>query len=170
MARNEYIDPILKKIADKLELEGPVELRGKYRYGDILVPAKKDLPICTISKETTSVGKLSNSEDDTTVAIIINVIYDWTMDLNKSFDLYAGSTSLYRIIEGRENDYSLKDNTILKVLRKYQQIDSNMWLAVGPNENIRITYGLGIERRGQNIFSVEADMRFNARVIIAQPT
>lgn len=170
MARNEYIDPVLKKIADKLELEGPVELRGKYRYGDVLVPPKKELPMCTISKDTTIVTKVSNMEDDNLIAVVLNVIYDWTMDLNKSFDLYAGSTSLYNIMEGRNDDYTLKDNTILKVLRKYQQIDTNMWLAVGPNENIRISYGLGIERRGQNIFSVEAEIRFNARVIIAQPS
>jgi hypothetical protein len=165
----EYKDPIIAKLIEKLEAEGPVELKGRYYHGEVLLPSKEDLPMCSIGKDSLAVGQASNMEDDHIMPLIINILYEWTRDVNQSYDIVTGVNSLYEMVEGRNADYTLKANTIMYVLRKYQQLDTNAWLAVGPTEIVTANYGLGIERRGPNIFSVEAVIRLSARVHIARP-
>jgi hypothetical protein len=161
---SEYRDPIFQKLIDLLEAEGPEELVGHYVQGDVLRPAKESLPLVTVGKSTTRVGAASNMEDDQLMAVQLNIIYDYMQDLEQSSDLEVGLTSLYGMCEGRdETTYELSENTIMYVLRKHPKLDNDLYISVGPNEEVQIEYGMGIQRRGPGIFSVEAIIKFNLR-------
>lgn len=161
---SEYRDPIIQKIIDTLESEGPQELRGKYQHGDTWMPNKEELPVVTVSKDNTRIGAASNAEDDQLLPMVINVIYDYMRDLTQSSDLAVGVTTLYDYCEGRDaTTYMLKSDSIAYVLRKYPKLDNDLYISVGPGEELQIDYGMGVERRGPGIFSVEAVIRFNVR-------
>lgn len=165
----EYRDPIIEKLIEKLNAEGPSMLNGKYEHGDTLRAPVEDLPKATISKDLTRMMPASNMEDDQFMPMVINVIYNATRDYTQSSDLQAGLTTLYGICEGRNSDYTLKEDTLAYVLRKYQKLDNNLFISIGQNEELSINYGMGIERRGPGIFSVEAVLRFNVRFIQMRP-
>lgn len=165
-----YKDPVIQALIDALEAGGPVELKGKYYHGDVLVPAKSDLPMVTIARDRTRITQASDLEDDNLMPLVINILYDYTRDLTNDFDVQAGSTSLYQLVEEREpSNFSVKPNTISWVLRNKQQLANKLWLAVGPNEALDINYGIGVERRGPGIFSVEAVIRITARAHTPRP-
>lgn len=165
-----YKDPVIQALIDALELGGPVELKGKYFHGDVLVPAKTDLPMVTIARDRTRISQASDLEDDNDMPLVINVLYDYTRDLTNDFDVQAGITSLYQLVEERDPaNFRIKPNTIAWVLRNKQQLANKLWLAVGPNQNVDIDYGLGVERRGPGIFSVESVIRVSARAHTARP-
>lgn len=165
-----YKDPIIQKLIDVLEEFGPPELKGRYYHGDVLVPAKSDLPMVSISRDRTRITQASDLEDDNIMPLVINVLYDYTRDLTNDWNVQAGITSLWRLMEQRNPDnFGLMEGTIAHVLRQKQQLGPKLWLAVGPNEVLDIDYGLGIERRGPGIFSVEAVARISARVHSPRP-
>jgi hypothetical protein len=160
----EYKDPIIAKLIEKFEAEGPTELRGHYFHGDILLVPKREMPAVSIAKDETRIYPASNMEDEHYMPLVINVIYDWTKDLDQSSELAAGVTGLYKLVEERDSDYQLVSNSLAYVLRKYQTLDDDVWISVGPNEQLQINYGLGIERRGPGIFSVEAVIRCSVKI------
>lgn len=161
-----YTDPIVDKLIEKLDASGPVELRKKYFKGDVWIPPQSQLPICSIAKSGLVVTPASNTQDNHEMELVLNVIWKYTRELNSSFNLTSASNALYEVVEGRNADYTLKSDTILAILRDNQRLDDNLFLAVGRSQRIQVEYGLGIERRGRNIFSVEAVVRVNARAII----
>jgi len=165
-----YKDPVIQKLIDVLEADGPADLKGKYHHGDVLVPAKSDLPMVTIARDRTRITQASDLEDDNIMPLVINILYDYTRDLTNDFDVAAGVTSLYQLVEERDEvNYRIKPGTIAWVLRNKQQLANKLWLAVGPNEVLDIDYGLGVERRGPGIFSVESVIRITARAHTARP-
>lgn len=166
----EYRDSVITKLIEALEAAGPEELVGRYRYGDVLLPPKEELPICAVIKDNTVVSPASNMEDEHQMQLVLNILYDWSRDLSQSFDLTAGSNSLYDYIEGRDDSYQLKEKTLLRVLRSKVKLDNNLFLALGQNQRVEIDYGMGIEKRGSGIFSIEAMVRFTARLHIAKPS
>ena len=169
MADN-FRDPVIQKLIDTLNTEGPDELRGKYYNGDVLLAPKSELPICSIARDRTTVTQASNTEDDNVARLVINILYDWTRDLTDDYDLEAGVSSLYKLVEKRDPaTYALLPGSIMYVLRANQQLDDKFWLAVGPSEVVEADYGLGIERRGPGIFSVEAVIRVGARIHTTHP-
>lgn len=169
-ANQGYKDPVIQKLIDVLNELGPVDLKNKYYHGDVMVPAKSDLPMVTIAKDRTRITQASDLEDDNIMPLVINVLYDYTADLTNDFDVQAGVTSLYRLVEERDpTNYRLKEGTIAWVLRQKQQLGPKLFLAVGPNEVLDVDYGIGVERRGPGIFSVESVIRITARAHTPRP-
>ncbi len=107
-----YKDPIIAKLIETFEPLGPSELVGKYYNGDVLLSPKSDMPLAYFAKDSTGVVSADNMEDQHLMPMVLNVIYDYTRDLNESYEIVAGASSLYEIMEGRNDDYSLKDNSL----------------------------------------------------------
>lgn len=168
MALEEYRDPILKELIDMLEAEGPEELRGHYVYGDVLAPAKTMLPCVSVARQGTNVRSDGTMQDVHTSAIVMAIIYDWTTDLDQSFDLVRGSTGLYKLIEERNADFSVKEGTMVYALRDHQKLADNLFISI-RDEGLMVDYGLGWEKRGDNIFSVEGILRFNIELTQPKP-
>lgn len=165
-----YKDPIVQKILDKFEDEGPQELKGHYYNGDVTDVPKEELPVCSLAKDNLIVEPASNMEDEHRISLVANVIIDWTQDLNRDFNIVAGSQQLYDLMEGRNDDYTLKPTSLLYILRKYQKLDTNLWLSVGQGERVNGDYGLAEGRRGPGIFSLEGVLRFNAILHVERNT
>lgn len=168
MALVEYRDPILKQLIDMLEAEGPEELRGHYIYGDVIMPAKSSLPCVSVARQGTNIQSDGTMQDVHVSSIVMAIIYDWTTDLDQSFDLSRGSTGLYKLIEERNPDFSIKARTVSYALRDNQKLADNLFISI-RDEGLMIDYGLGIEKRGDNIFSVEGILRFNIELTQPKP-
>jgi hypothetical protein len=161
MSLSEYRDPILKAIIDMLEADGPRELVGHYIYGDTLAPAKSALPVVSVARDGTRVLSDGTMLDRHVTSIVMAVIVDYTTDLNTSFDLSRGTSQLYELIEKRDTTtQELAHNTLAYALRKNQKLADDLFISIN-DDGLLIDYGLGIEKRGSNIFSVEGILRFN---------
>lgn len=168
MALEEYYDPILEALIVMLEAEGPTELQGHYVYGDVLAPNRSELPVVSIAKQGTVIQSDGTMQDVHVSSIVMAIIYDWTQDLDQSFDLVRGTTGLYKLIEERNPDFSIKANTLSYALRDNQKLADNLFISI-RDEGLRIDYGLGWEKRGSNIFSVEGILRFNLELTQPKP-
>lgn len=168
MSLVEYRDPLLKALIDMLETDGPAELVNHYIYGDTLAPAKSALPVVSVARDGTTILSDGTMLDRHQTAIVLAVIVDYTADLNTSFDLTRGTNKLYELIEARDENLQLKTNTIAYALRKNQKLADNLFISVN-DEGLLVDYGLGIEKRGDNIFSVEGILRFNIEVTQQKP-
>jgi len=163
-----YKDPIIQKVIDVLNEKGPSKLRNRYINGNILIPKQSELPVCYITKDTISKQPADNMEDEHLQNLVATIILDMTNDLNQIYNMVSGDSELYELCEARDYEtYELKPDTILSVLSSVQQIDNNFWIGLGSP--VEINYGLGIERRGPGIFSVEATIRFTARLHLSVP-
>ena len=160
MGLAEYRDPILKALIDMLEADGPADLVGHYVYGDVLAQPKSDLPVVSVARDGTTILSDGTMQDRHVQPIVVSVIYDWTRDLNESFDLTRGTNKLYEYIEARDDTFTLKTKTLAYALRKNQKLGDNLFISINDN-GLLVDYGLGIEKRGANIFSVEGILRFN---------
>lgn len=165
---SEYRDPILKAIIDMLEADGPRELVGHYIYGDTLAPAKSALPVVSVARDGTRILSDGTMQDRHVTSIVMAVIVDYTTDLNTSFDLSRGTSQLYEFIEARDENRLLKENTLSFALRKNQKLGDNLFISI-LDDGLMIDYGLGIEKRGSNIFSVEGILRFNVESTQKKP-
>ena len=168
MALEEYKDPILKQLIDMLEQEGPDELAGHYIYGDVLMPARNMLPCVSVARQGTNIKSDGTMQDVHVSPIVLAVIYDWTTDLDQSFNLTRGTTALYKLIEERNTDFSVKAGTLAYALRDNQKLADNLFISI-RDEGLMIDYGLGWEKRGDNIFSVEGVLRFNLELTQPKP-
>ena len=164
----EYRDPILKAIIDMLEADGPRELVGHYIYGDTLAPAKSALPVVSVARDGTRILSDGTMQDRHVTSIVMAVIVDYTTDLNTSFDLSRGTSQLYEFIEARDENRLLKENTLSFALRKNQKLGENLFISI-LDDGLLVDYGLGIEKRGSNIFSVEGILRFNVESTQKKP-
>lgn len=167
MSSDIYYDPIITKVIEMLEANGPTKLHGRYVNGDVLLPNKSELPMCYITKDQVLAQPANNMEDEHLQMLVATVILDFTGDLNEASNIVAGVPDLWQICEGRDENYQLLSDTMLYQLRNSQQLDDKMWLGLGTP--VQINYGMGIERRGPGIFSIEATIRFTIRLHLPAP-
>lgn len=153
-------DPLLQAVIDMLEAQGPAELRGHYIQGDTMAPNRSQLPVVSVARNGTTIMSDGTMQDEHVTPIIIAVIVDWTNDLDQSYDLVRGTTTLYRLIEARNADFSLKEGSMAYALRKNQKLADNLFISI-KDSGLEIDYGLGVEKRGANIWSTEGIIRFN---------
>ncbi len=165
---SEYRDPILKAVIDMLEADGPRELVGHYIYGDTLAPPKSALPVVSVARDGTRILSDGTMQDRHVTSIVMAVIVDYTTDLNTSFDLSRGTSQLYELIEARDENRDLKTGTLSYALRKNQKLNENLFISI-LDDGLLVDYGLGIEKRGSNIFSVEGILRFNVESTQKKP-
>lgn len=160
-------DPVIETVMDFLNANGPSELEGKWYHGEVLLPAEGEIPLGYITKTETEITPADNMEDDHLIDMQATIILDFTDDLNNSYEMVAGMAKLYDWMEGRDEEYRLKTTSILYHLRTSQQIKPKFWIGVGSTTRVR--YGLGIQRRGPGIFSVEATVYFRVRLALPNP-
>lgn len=167
MGNTLYHDPIIQKVIDFLEANGPSKLSGRYINGDVLLPNKSDLPICYITKDQVLAQPANNMEDEHLQLLVATIILDQVQDFNEAYDMVSGVSELWEMCEARNEDYQLLPDTLLYQLRNSQQVDQKFWIGVGSP--VQINYGMGVERRGPGIFTIEATIRFTARLHLPAP-
>jgi hypothetical protein len=157
-----YVDPAIDALIAVLNTDGPVELRNKYFQGDPLLLPNSAMPICFISKDETTILTDSTLEDRHNMVVVLNVVYNFSKDLNQKSFVQAGTVGLYKLCEGRDENMDLLPTSIASVLRKYQVLDSakKLYIDVGSNQNI--DYVLSPPSR-RGMYTVEAIMRITLR-------
>lgn len=153
---SQYRDPVIQKVISGLQANGPEILRNSYYSGDPLRVAKSKLPAAFITKDSTTIREASNAEDQSVMPMVLNVVLDLTRDWGQAFDRVNSSDLLYEAVEARNDDYTLKSTSLAYQLRKNHQLDTNLWIS----GELSIEYGVGVEKRGPEIFTVEAILRF----------
>lgn len=166
MAQKVYRDPIISKVIEKLNAEGPAELKNRYYQGDVIMPARSIMPFCSIAIDNEAINSGDSMEDVNVVPLVLTVVVATTKDI-KSFDLASGTTKLYELFAARKEDYSLREDSIAYVMRKYAQLDNKLFVAI-QDAPLTADFGIGVGRRGPGIFSVEGSMR--ATVYAYTPT
>ena len=155
-----YEDPILVKIRDLLNVHGPKELRNKYYLGDPMLVNKSDLPMAFISYEKHDIVDDASHSIETHSTVIVDVAYDLTKDFNRTSKASGSHMALTKIICGRNDQYQLLDDSILAVLRRFQD-DQEDELIIELGTSTQVEYI--VNERGNSIFTNEALVRFTVR-------
>src|SRR5215208_3632734 len=150
-----YSDPILEKYISLIKAHNGA-LKSFFQGDPIRIGASQ-LPACIISKTGTNVGPLSNAEDGHEIGLRITIITDVRQDLS-SDESYAkiveGVSSLYDLMEGRNADYTLKETSILDILRSNIIVDADNNLRTDLGSLTRIDYG--VTERSRDTYTIEA--------------
>lgn len=155
-----YEDPILAKVRDLLNAYGPDELKNKYYLGDPMLVNKSDLPMAFISYEKHDIIDDASHSIETHSTVVIDVVYDLTKDFNRASKTSGSQMALVKMICGRDENYRLLDNTILAVLRRFQDSQDDS-LIIDLGNSAQIEYVVG--ERGNSVFTNEALIRFTVR-------
>lgn len=152
-----YRDPVLLKLRDVLNQYGPKQLKNRYYFGDPLIVNASELPACFMSIDSQTVDNVTNAELETRIFVVLNVVYDHRRDLMQALDNIESHMSIVDLIGGRNEDYSLKADSILGCLRAHEDLDTKLWIDVGSLSTA--DYGVGVEKRGPGIYTAEGIIR-----------
>lgn len=173
MARQKYVDPVLQKVIDLLQSKMDKSYVKTWYQGDVLLVPKKLLPAVSVSIDQNNIRADSSLWDASSIPIAISILVDHT-DVSglQSWDLSAGQMELYELTAGRivapEDEGETLDfleGSMAHVLldRKNQDLGNGVYLNI-ENNTFGFDYGIGVERRGAGIFSVEATCRITVKV------
>lgn len=150
----QYQDPIMKKYVE-LITDSTKIFKAVY-YGDpIRIPASS-LPALIVTKLDTKAGKLTSAEDEHEVHMSFTVVTDIRDTLSEDKTMAAGTNVLYNIMEGRNANYTLKEDSLLNILRHTIDIDPTYNLRTDLKTITGIDYGMTVGKRGENSFAMEA--------------
>lgn len=161
-----YRDPILVKIRDILNQDGPKKLKDRYYFGDPIAVNVSNLPACFISFDRQQISNADNSHLESNMSVVFNVVYDHKRDLMQAFDNIESHMSVVDIIEGRHdekdpNPYAIRKDTILGALRLHEDLGNNLWIDVGTTSDAE--YGVGVGKRGPGIYTAEGIVRIQVK-------
>lgn len=162
----EYTDPIIATYIDLLKAHNGA--LKSYFQGDPLRIAASDLPCCIVSKTNTAVGPLNNAEDEHSIGLRITVITDVRQDLSSDESLakaVEGVRTLYDLMEGRNEDYTLKATSILGILRGNINLDVARNLRTDLSTITRVDYGTALRDRDPGSYSIEARLDFTCHFL-----
>lgn len=158
-----YTDPIIKKYIDLIKTKA-----GKIKYfyqGEPTRIPVSNLPCCIISKAQTNVGFLTNAEDGHEIGLKIILVTDIRQELSTSENdnhVIEGVANLYDLIEGRNEDYTLKDTSILGILRTNQLLDVANNLRTDLSTITRVDYGETLQNRDPAEWRIQAQIELVA--------
>lgn len=156
-----YRDPILVKLRNLFNEEGPKRLKDRYFFGDPLFVNPAELPAVFMSFDRQRIRDTSNAELESLVEVVFNVVWNHKRDFNQALDNIEGHMSVVDIIAGRNADYTLKKQSLIGILRKHQQLDNKLWIDLGTDSEP--DWGIGIEKRGPGIYTVEGILKISIR-------
>jgi hypothetical protein len=152
-----YTDPILTAYINLIKAHtGAIKMF--YQGEPVRIPVS-NLPCAILSKRQTQIGPITNSEDEHDIGISITVITDIRQDLSTNeniAEIVAGVATLYDIIEGRNGDLTLKDTSLLGILRSNILVDAEHGLRTDLGSITRVDYGQTLRGRPLEEWSIEA--------------
>lgn len=113
-----YIDPIIEKYRNTIMTKNG-QIKSFFQGEPTRIPASM-LPCLIISKSQTDVRQFTSSEDEQAIGLNIILIKDIRKELSTNENdagIVEGIANLYDLLEGRNADYTLKDTSILGILR-----------------------------------------------------
>lgn len=158
-----YTDPIITVYTNLIKAKnGTIKT---FYQGEPLRIANSLLPCCIVSKTTTNVAPFNNADDAHQIGLRITVITDVRQDLSTEEShakIVEGVSSLYDLMEGRNGDYTLKETSILDILRSNLNLDVARNLRTDLGTITRVDYGTTMRDRSPELWTVEAHVDFSA--------
>ena len=134
--------------------ETPFEFRPlTFRYASSRKPARTS-------------GHSNNADDEHEIGLRITIITDVRQDLSSeesNAKIVEGVASLYDLMEGRNDDYTLKDTSILDILRSNINVDVAHNLRTDLGSLTRVDYG--VTDREPGVWTIEARVDFTAHFL-----
>lgn len=156
-----YTDPVIQKYIDLIKAHtGAIET---FYQGDPIRIPQTSLPCAIISKRDSRAGALTNAEDQHALGISITIVTDVRKDLSTesgAANTVAGIATLYDLMEGRNADYTLKDESLLGILRSNIELDAANNLRTDLGSVTRVDYGTTLKGRAPEEWSIEARVDF----------
>ena len=156
-----YKDPIIAAYIALIKTK--TNVFKVFYEGEPLRIAGTNLPCVIVSKRETRVGVLTNAEDEHAIGMAITVITDVRKDLSTEqniADVVAGVSTLYDLVEGRNANLTLKDTSILSILRHNPLVDSANGLRTDLGTVTRVDYGETLRNRPAQEWTVEGRVDF----------
>lgn len=156
-----YEDPILRKILDLMNTEGPKALRGRWSIGDSLAIPKNILPHGFIAYDSENVFDIAGGTLRDNANVVISVAVDMTRELQVPTDRSDAHEMIVEFMAKKDkNTLEFDKNSIIGALRSHQELDMahNLWIEVGTQSSVE--YGVGLEKRGAGIVTAEGVLRF----------
>jgi hypothetical protein len=150
----EYQDPVLKKYIELIKSATNV-FKAVY-YGDPIRIPQSSLPALIVSKLDTRVTKLTNVEDEHEIHISFTIVANIRDTISEDKTMAAGTNSLYNMMEGRNANYTLKDDALLNILRHTIDIDTAYNLRTDLKTITSVDYGMTVGKRGPDSYAMEA--------------
>jgi hypothetical protein len=159
-----YLDPVLAKYIDLIKANtGAIKA---FYFGEPIRFPTVDLPCLFISKRVTNVDPLTNTEDQHNMGITMTLVTDIRADLSTQDDIAhvaAGISSLYDIMEGRESDYTLKDTSLLGILRSHLIVDGTNQLITDLETITHVDYSRTLANRAPQQWSIQASVDISCK-------
>ena len=141
MSNEIYRDPILKKYADMIQA-GTKQYKRIF-YGDPIRIGVSELPALVLAKIETRVSNYTSAEDRHDIRISMTVVTDVRATISDDKEMVKGVNSLYNLIEGRsDDDYTLKTDSLLYLLRHNVELDSGKNLRTDLDSMTQVQYGM----------------------------
>jgi uncharacterized protein YunC (DUF1805 family) len=151
-----YQDPIIAAYIKLFKTHAP-QIKMYYQGEPIRIPGS-NLPCAIISKRQTRVAPLNNADDEHGIGMSITVITDIRQDLSTEQNIAeaaVGVMTLYDLIEGRNADMTLKENSILGILRGNLLVDAERGLRTDLGTTTVVDYGMTLRDRAPEAWSIE---------------
>lgn len=158
-----YPDPIIAKYADLITAAMPGRFAAVYQ-GDPIRLRGDALPVLIVAKTRTRVGQFDNRRDQHEIGISITVVVDIRAEIGDD-DIVPGIGKLYELVEGRQEDYSLKTDSVLHILRSNQVVDQANNLRTDLESITTVDYTLTLGKRKADTYALEARLDFIADLI-----
>ncbi len=155
-----YQDPILKKYGDLISA-GNKEIRRTF-YGDPIRIGSSELPALILAKIDSRISNLDNAQDRHDIRISITLVTDVRDTISEDRQMVHGVNSLYNLMEGRQENYLLKTDSILYILRHNVEVDPANNLRTDLNSVTRIDYGMTMGKRKVDAWSIEGTLELLA--------
>lgn len=155
-----YKDPIIEKLIENFEenlIQDPGNVRyvRTYYHGDPLIIPKSNLPCICLSKDVTQITDESNAEDQHRINIYLTLVVDIRDVVEDDMEnVNVGESIMWDIIEGRNDDYTLREDTVLYALRNNTSLGNNAHIDV--SEALVVDYGYTLGKRGERSYAHEA--------------
>ncbi len=134
-------------------------------YGDPIRIGVSELPALVIAKVETLVANHTNVEDTHAVRMSMTVVTDVRDTINEDKTMVRGVNDLYNLMEGRDASYKLLTNSLLYILRHNVELDIALNLRTDLSTMTRVSYGMTMDKRKENAWSIEGTVEFVAHFI-----
>lgn len=158
-----YKDPIVEKYINLIKSYRD-DIKTYYN-GVKTEIGQSECPSIMIDVNRLEAQKFSNTEDQHRVSLNLTLVTDIRSNFQDTARIDAGINKVLEILVGRKDDYSLKEKSILNILRKNVNVDTSNQLrtdvgsitVVSPRE-----VGIG---RQEKYWSTEGTIGFEAHFI-----
>ena len=101
-------------------------------------------------------------EDEHSVRISLTVVSDVRDTITDDKTMVSGTNALYNIMEGRNEDYTLKLDSLVYILRHNVEIDTGHNLRTDLKTMSRVDYGLTMGKRKAEAWAIEGSLEITA--------